>query len=186
MNTALSVPMGVVVAREKIGAPWQPFRWRAVKVLLDPPDDRIWREIERSRDTVMYRAATASLELTTRDLMAYRINLANGEPTVYVVIREETNGARSSVPVSVERVTISPFDVHALGGQGELQTIERVPMPDRLLEIVRGFIDRGAKSTHGGGMNGYASGQANGSINGASHVGLNGSAMGPHGNKGHR
>ena len=36
MGSALFIPVGIVVARERISHPWQTYRWRPVGVFLTP------------------------------------------------------------------------------------------------------------------------------------------------------
>ncbi len=139
MVTALSIPVGVVVAREKIAHPWQTYRWRAVSVFLDPPQIRDWRELRRDDKSVLYHAATLNLELFRKETTAYQVNLANGEPSVYVVLREDPD-SDDDWPVEVHLVTASPFEAQSHGDVG-LDNVESVAMPEQLVDIVHAFIN---------------------------------------------
>lgn len=139
MGSALFIPVGIVVARERISHPWQTYRWRPVGVFLDAPEIREWRELRRDGQAVLYHAATLNLELHRKETTAYRVNLANGEPSVYVVLREDPD-AGGDWPVEVHLVTASPFEAQSHGDVG-LDNVEGVAMPDRLVEMVRTFID---------------------------------------------
>jgi hypothetical protein len=138
MSPSITLPVGVVVAREKIEHPWQECRWRPVSVFLNAPEVAEWRELRRGDGFVHYHAATLPLELHRKETNAYRTNLATGEPAVYVVLREDP-GASSSWPVTVHLVTASPFEAQAYGESG-LEIIELVPMPEPLIELVEEFI----------------------------------------------
>lgn len=139
MGNALLIPVGIVVAREKISHPWQTYRWKPVGVFLDAPEIREWRELRRDGRAVLYHAATLNLELHRKETTAYRVNLANGEPSVYVVLREDPD-AGGDWPVEVHLVTASPFEAQSHGDVG-LDNVEGVAMPERLVEIVRTFIE---------------------------------------------
>ena len=139
MGNALLIPVGIVVAREKISHPWQTYRWKPVGVFLDAPEIREWRELRRDGRSVLYHAATLNLELHRKETTAYRVNLANGEPSIYVVLREDPD-AGGDWPVEVHLVTASPFEAQSHGDVG-LDNVEGVAMPERLVEMVRTFIE---------------------------------------------
>lgn len=139
MPSVLFVPIGVVVAREKISHPWQTYRWRPVSVFLDAPPVKGWREMRRDGGNVLYHAATMNLELHRKETMAYRVNLANGEPSVYVVLREDPD-AVGDWPIEVHLVTASPFEAQSHGDVG-FDMVEGVPMPARLVQVVHQFIE---------------------------------------------
>jgi hypothetical protein len=138
MSPSITLPVGVVVAQEKIDHPWQEYRWRPVSVFLNAPEVTEWRELWRGDGFVHYHAATLPLELHRKETSAYRANLATGEPAVYVVLRDDP-GSSSNWPVSVHLVTASPFEAQAYGESG-LEIIELVPMPEPLVELVEEFI----------------------------------------------
>lgn len=133
-----TIALGVVVAREKINHPWQEYRWRAVGVFLDPPEKANWRQLVQSNDVTQFHAATIPLVLHRKETMSYRVNLANGEPSVYVVLRE-ANEVDSGYPVSVHAVTASPFEAQTYGALA-FDSVDSVAMPERLLRIVEVFV----------------------------------------------
>lgn len=139
MPIEITVPLGVVVAREKIDRPWQEFRWRTVGVYLDAPDKADWRELGRTKSMSQFHAATVPLVLQRRETMSYHVNLANGEPSVYVVLREESD-PRAARPVSVHVVTASPFEARAHSDMA-FATVDRVAMPKRLVTMVESFVE---------------------------------------------
>ncbi|MGD9669629.1 MAG: DUF3305 domain-containing protein [Hyphomicrobiaceae bacterium] len=133
-----SIALGVVVAREKIDHPWQEYRWRAVSVFLDPPEKANWRQLVQDIGVSQFHAATIPLVLHRKETMSYRVNLANGEPSIYVVLREEVD-PDADHPVSVHAVTASPFEAQSYGDLA-FDSVDRVAMPERLLAMVVAFV----------------------------------------------
>ena len=141
MTSAISIPIGVIIARERSANPWQDFHWRPVRVEMNAPERGAWREIERGRDFIHYHAATLPLVLNVKEKVGYRINLANGVPSVYVVLNEPA-GSNGRMPISVARLTVSPFEIQGFGGQGT-EIVERVPMPEPLVQLLHSFVEDG-------------------------------------------
>ncbi len=133
-----TIALGVVVAREKIDNPWQEYRWRAVSVFLDPPEKANWRQLVKDKTVTQFHAATLPLILHRKETMSYRVNLANGEPSVYVVLREDSD-LHADYPVSVHAVTVSPFEAQTYG-ELAFDNVDRVAMPERLLAMVEAFV----------------------------------------------
>ncbi len=138
MPVEQTIALGVVVAREKIDHPWQEYRWRAISVFLDPPDQANWRQLMKDRGSTHYHAATLPLVLHRKETMSYRVNLANGEPSIYVVLREVSDFG-SHYPVSVHAVTASPFEAQSYSDLA-FDSVDRVSMPERLLAMVEAFV----------------------------------------------
>jgi len=138
MDSSISIPVGVVLSREKIDHPWQEYVWRPVGVFLNAPEISEWRELRRDERSVHFHAATLPLELHPKEAGAYKVNLETGEPAVYVVLRHDPS-TTSEWPVSVLLVTASPHDAQAYNESG-LEVIELLPMPEPLIELVREFV----------------------------------------------
>ena len=135
----ITIPLGVTVAREQIDNPWEKYIWRPVSVFLDAPPLRDWRLLHVGQGIEHYHIATIDLELHRKETAGYRVNLSNGRPSVYVVLRHgPANGG--SEPVHVHLVTASPFDIEAYGLNSE-EIIGRVAMPDALIELVTAFVE---------------------------------------------
>lgn len=139
MDSGVTLSVGIVVSRETVDHPWDEIHWRPVGVLLDAPTKAMWREVARGRDFVHYHAATLPLTLDPRCVMNYRVNLANGVPSLYVVVRRRP-GAGADVPVDITRISVSPFEIDAQGLDAS-EHVERVPMPLALVDAVQKFID---------------------------------------------
>lgn len=138
MSGEVSIALGVVVAREKIDHPWQEYRWRATSVFLDAPVKSNWRVLTNEPGFIQYHAATIPLVLHRKETMSYRVNLANGEPSVYVVLREDGE-TENEHPVSVHTVTASPFEAQ-MHGDMAFDSVDRVVMPERLVAFVEAFV----------------------------------------------
>ena len=138
MGHAITLQIGVIVAREALDNPWQDHRWRVVDVILDAPPVVDWREMGRVGDTMLYHAATLPLELHRKETPAYRQNLESGEPAVWIVLRQDPSSSGHR-PIEVHAVSASPHDVQAYG-ESELEAIQCVPMPAPLLALVEHFL----------------------------------------------
>lgn len=136
MVRTLSMPLGVVIARDKIDHPWQEFAWRPVSVFLNAPEVDDWLELRRDAASTYYHAATLPLELHAKDTLGYVANLNEQEPSVYVVLRE---GGERGRPVHVALVTASPHDAEAYGHVSE-EIVGAVAMPQPLLELLEAFV----------------------------------------------
>jgi uncharacterized protein DUF3305 len=136
MQRVLSVPLGVIVSRERIDNPWQEHAWRPVSVFLNPPDVNEWRELRRDATSVHYHAATLPMELHAKETIGYKANLDAGKPLVYVVLRETGDEER---PIEVATVTASPYDAEVYGYDSS-ETVGTVAMPEPLIELFEAFV----------------------------------------------
>lgn len=137
MDRIVRIELGVTVARERIGQPWQEFVWRPVSVQMEPLG-RGWLRLRATDRIEHFYAGAAVLELHRKETAGYRVNLTNGEPAIYVVLREASAGEPSS-QLAIHLLTASPFDVEAYGHTGD-DIIGRVPMPGELVELVAAFV----------------------------------------------
>ena len=101
------------------------------------PED--WREMRRDGEWIEYHAATVSLDLHGAETEAYRNALSDGQPSVFVVLRQED--ARDDARPSVLLVTASPYEAQDYADSGE-EVVEKVPMPPGLIAWVRDFVDQ--------------------------------------------
>jgi len=136
MDRVLSIPLGVVIAHEKIDHPWQEYAWRPVSVFLNAPEIEDWRELRRDATATHYHAATLALELHPKETIGYVANLDAGEPLVYVVLRE---GGDSGKPIDVAVVTASPYDAEVYGYDSS-EIVGTVAMPQPLIELLEAFV----------------------------------------------
>lgn len=129
----IQLPLGVVVRRVPGVTRWAQWSWKAVAVLpgAAPAD---WREMRREGEAVEYHAATLPLVLWRTDAEAYRVNLSDTPPSIYVVLRE----SQDDRPFEVMLVTASPYEGQDYADNGE-DVVEKVPMPEGLVAWVRDF-----------------------------------------------
>jgi Protein of unknown function (DUF3305) len=154
MSSTLKVPLGVVVARERLDNPWQDVSWRPSDVFLGAEPITEWRRLRDDGRVAHYHIATLDLELHPKETAGYLVNLENGPPSVYVVLRygsdtatDSANGTASDPasktgtdnPIHVHLITASPFDVQAYGHNGD-EIIAGVDMPDLLAALFREFV----------------------------------------------
>ena len=137
MSRTLFVPVGVVLAREKVESAWQTHAWRLHDVFLNAPEIAEWRELRRGPDFVHYHAATLPLELHPKETIGYRANLDEETPSVYVVLRHRPDG--DEPPIDVALVTASGYEAEAYGHTME-ETVGNVPMPQALLEVLEAYV----------------------------------------------
>ena len=133
-----SMPLGVVVERREIDNPWQDHVWRPVSVIAGAGGIAEWREIGAGTGWVRFHAATLPLDLHRRETEAYRTNLSNNPPLIYVVLTEPEDDERDVEPFLV---TASPFEAQDYLDSGE-DVVEGVPMPDGVIAWVQDFIDK--------------------------------------------
>jgi hypothetical protein len=137
MQAGLEIPLGVVIAHEKVDHPWQEYAWRPVGVFLNAQPVTEWRELRRGPGFVHFHAATLPLELHRKETLGYKANLAEPSPAIYVVLREKADGGPQ--PVAVHLVTASPHEAEAYTISGE-EIIGTVAMPEPLRELIEAFI----------------------------------------------
>ncbi len=133
-GTEIYMPLGVVVRKTPGVTRWARWNWTAVAVLpgAGPAD---WSELRREADAVEYHAATLPLTLYAADAEAYRANLSDRVPSIYVILRDEPDDPN---PLSVHLVTASPYEGQDYADNGE-DIVEKVPMPEGLIAWVRDF-----------------------------------------------
>nr|WP_174825383.1 MULTISPECIES: DUF3305 domain-containing protein [unclassified Ruegeria] len=128
------MPVGVIVRKTPGVTRWARWNWRAVAVLpgAGPAD---WQELRREGDAVEYHAATLPLTLWADETEAYMVNLSDGLPSLYLVLRDELQG---DVPLNAVLITASPFEGQDYADTGE-EIVEKIPMTEGLIAWVRDF-----------------------------------------------
>ncbi|NOD91218.1 DUF3305 domain-containing protein [Ruegeria sp. HKCCD4884] len=130
----IEMPVGVIVRKTPGVTRWARWNWRAVAVLpgAGPAD---WQELRREGDAVEYHAATLPLTLWADETEAYMVNLSDGLPSLYLVLRDELQG---DVPLNAVLITASPFEGQDYADTGE-EIVEKIPMTEGLIAWVRDF-----------------------------------------------
>ena len=135
----VTMPVGVVVERQDIDNPWQKWRWRPVAVMTGAAPAAGGSELLRGKGFVRYFGGTLPLELHRKETEAYRRNLSNAPPTIYVALRSDSAVTGDMLYRPVE-VTASPYIAEDLLDGDDI--VEALPMPDGLIAWVQAFIDR--------------------------------------------
>lgn len=130
----IEMPVGVVVRKTPGVTRWAKWNWRAVASLpgAGPAD---WVELRREGDAVEYHAATLPLTLWADETEAYMVNLSDGQPSIYLVLRDALDGER---PMDAVLITASPFEGQDYADTGE-EIVEKIPMSEGLIAWVRDF-----------------------------------------------
>ncbi|WP_171239415.1 DUF3305 domain-containing protein [Ruegeria sp. HKCCA5491] len=130
----IEMPIGVVVRKTPGVTRWAKWNWRAVAVLpgAGPAD---WLEMRREGEAIEYHAATLPLTLWADETEAYMVNLSDGQPSIYLVLRDALDGKR---PMDAVLVTASPFEGQDYADTGE-EIVEKIPMTEGLIAWVRDF-----------------------------------------------
>lgn len=133
-----TLPVGIVAERRKIDHPWQDYRWLPVAVIPGAGQSSEWVRIASGDGWDQHHIATLDLELFRKETEAYRVNLSNERPSVYVVLRlaEEPDDPE----VSAVFATASPYEAQDYLDTGE-DIVEAVPMPEAMIAWVQKFID---------------------------------------------
>ncbi len=139
LERMVSLPVGVVVERRELDNPWQKWRWRPVAVLTGDAPAAVGTELLSGPGFTRYFAGTLPLELHRKETEAYRRNLSNAPPSVYVALRADSacTGDLAYRPVTV---TASPYVAEDLLDGDDI--VEALPMPEGLIAWAQAFIDR--------------------------------------------
>ena len=134
-----SMPMGVVIERREIDHQWEDHQWLPASVIpgAGPVDE--WRQIDAGEGWSLHHAATLDLELHRKETEAYKVNLSNEPPQIYVGLRIEQEETENEVEPFL--VTVSPYEAQDYLDSGD-DIIEGVPMPASVIAWVQDFVTR--------------------------------------------
>ena len=170
LERMLTMPVGVVVERQQIDNPWQKWRWRPVAVITGAAPPAAGSELARGPGFVRFFGGTLPLELHRKETEAYKRNLSNRPPSIYVALRSDSEcpGDMDYRPVAV---TASPYLAEDLLDGEDI--VEALAMPGGLIAWVQAFIDRHhvdepfvKRKRKGGSATGARMGVRNGSAGG--------------------
>lgn len=132
--------MGIVIEWRAVDHPWQDHEWVPVAVLPGAAETNEWRELARGDGWIRYFAGTLPLELHRRETEAYKVNLANVRPEIYVVL-SESDDPDAEHEVEPFLVTASPFDSQDYQDAGD-ELLEGVPIPEDVRAWIEDFVER--------------------------------------------
>ncbi len=135
-----SLTVGIVIAREKTDHAWQEFRWRPSELLIGVPELSVGDVISEADGIARFFAGTFEIELHRKETPAYIVNLENDPPSVYVVLGEaDHDDVDRALPLTVEAVTVSPFEAQDYLDSGE-DIVEPIAMSEPLIAWLERFV----------------------------------------------
>ncbi len=133
-----SVPLCVILSKEKIDSPWCDFLWKPVAVVLDAPASVDGKIRQHGEGWTHYFLECDPLELHRKDAPAYRdCLLEEDQASLWVVLQEEDEG---ELPYSVQLVTASPYEAQDYLDSGEL-IVEAVEIPTLQRVFIQDYGD---------------------------------------------
>ena len=130
--------VGIVVERRDSASPWSDGTWRTTQVMADVPADDTWKLLEQGEGWVRYFAGSLDVELFKRETEAYKVNLSQPTPTVYIVLRPgEDDDEPDVVPFLA---TCSPYEADDYTESGEM-IVDAVALPEGLMAWTAAFVD---------------------------------------------
>ncbi|MEM1301246.1 MAG: DUF3305 domain-containing protein [Pseudomonadota bacterium] len=134
-----SLAIGIVLQRSPGVTRWAAWSWTA-RAVLPGAGSADWVEMRKDGDIVEFHAGTLDLELFGPDTEAYLHGLQARVPSVYVIMRPNTDPSPGAPPLDLLLVTVSPYEAQDYADSGE-EIIEKVPMPPALQAWVEAFVE---------------------------------------------
>ncbi len=132
-----SISLGVVVERRASSNRWVSETWMPVAVVAGAPVGEPWRIMHSEDGMTRYLARVLELTLHRSEAEAYKVNLSEPVPHVYVVLTEADDG---DIPYEATLVTCAPYEAEGyLVDDGAI--VEPVPMPQDVLAMVEDFVE---------------------------------------------
>src|SRR5215204_5840316 len=127
--------VGVVLRRRVIDNPWIDHNWSPMTILEEVPATAPWTVLSTEPDSTVYYAGAASIDLFSSDTAAYRDNLADGTPRIWVALRRQDGGSE----LELTKVTADPTEGEAMFESG-CDVIGTVPMPPEIAAWIAAFV----------------------------------------------
>jgi len=137
------LPLGIVLERRRSDHPWQDHTWRPVDVIPGAParDPRgEWVILKDGEGWARYHSGTLPLELFRKETEAYKLNLAQMPPRLFIVLRAG-DYAGTVHEVTPFMVTASPSEAQDYLDSGD-DLVEIVAMPIDVIAFVQDFVDQ--------------------------------------------
>ena len=136
-----SLTLGVILERRASSHPWADHVWRPLAVVpgLAPGGgpNSAWRTLREGPDWAHILAGSLELELYAKETDGYRVNLAQSQPAVFVVLRP---GEEADDPEVVPfHVTACPYEAQDYEDSGD-EIVEGVAMPDEVRAWLEAFV----------------------------------------------
>lgn len=127
--------IGVVVRRTKVDNPWIDHIWAPAAALEEAPQTPPWTRISGDDGQDVYYAGAAFVELHPSETGNYRDNLLDGEPQLWVGLKQVEGGGE----VELVAVTADPTEGESLFESGLI--VGKTPMPPAIASWVAAFVD---------------------------------------------
>ncbi len=134
-----NLPIGVIAERRALDNPWIDHKWMPVAVFTGAAPIEDWTKTAEGDGWQQFHIGTLPVELFRKETEAYKVNLSNKRPAVYVVLREAEEP--EDPDIRAVHVTVSPYEAQDYLDTGE-DIVEAVPMPEDILAWVQGFINQ--------------------------------------------
>lgn len=129
--------VGVVLRRSKVDHAWVDHVWSPEAVLPDAPEVAPGTRLGLADDGAeLFYAGPAVLELWSADTGAYRDNLINGHPQVWVALRRQSETGE----MELVQATVDPTEGETLLEAG-CEVVANVPMHGDIAAWVADFVD---------------------------------------------
>lgn len=139
MDKLISMPVGIVVERRELNNRWQKIAWKPVGVLPGAGPIDASKMLLGGEGWTHFHMATLPLELHRKETLAYKTNLNDNPPRLFVVLRiNEDPGALEDVAPFL--ITASAFQAQDYLDAGD-DIVEGVTMPDAIVAWVQAFCD---------------------------------------------
>jgi hypothetical protein len=139
MNARPSIEVAVVMRRERIANPWQPWRWILADVVAQEPGfGSEPRLMHKTGDEEVWLHPGFLVELFRDDGEGYYLNATTPAPCWFVLWRMEEEPTVAAEPLA--RPTMVSLSYHDAGRWLDAQeTVEQVPAPPHVVEWMRAF-----------------------------------------------
>ena len=134
--------VAVVLCRERINSPWQPWRWRLTEIVPHEAGFGIGpRLLLKNENEERWLHPHFKVELFSDDAEGYYLNLTTEQPCFWVVWRMEEEPAIAAECIAVPQIVTLSY--HDAGRWLDAQeTVEQVPAPREVLDWLQQFTDQ--------------------------------------------
>ena len=139
MQTSEAITVGIVAERRALKSAWADHDWRPAAVLEIPPELEAGAKIAEEPGVVRFYMGAMELRLHRRETDSYRLNLASGEPRIYVALR--AGGGPAGLDARAFQVSAAPDEGQSWAEVGD-DVVDGLPMPPSIAEWVADFVKR--------------------------------------------
>ncbi len=128
--------IGVVVRRSAVDNPWIDHVWSPAAVLAEEPQTPPWTKLSSAQGEELFYAGPGVLELHVSETGNYRDNLIDGDPQLWIALKQAEGGTE----MELVAVTADPTEGEALFEAG-LPIVGKAPMPPEIAAWIAAFVD---------------------------------------------